>query len=1304
MTLRSIITALLLLCLGAPSAVRAGNSQFYTSGQLSSSSVNCVRQDAYGYIWISTEYGVNRFDGYSFSTYFHNAADTTSLVSSEATTLFRDSQRRLWVGSSLGLACFDYERNCFRRYPFPSKISPRVMSIVERKDGTLAIATSGYGLYVIRPGSEQITRDRSLRRPTGDDYINHLFEDSHGGLWQCSHLPRATRITVSNGKVHFRDFSLNCGPVVSFLPAGDKGVLIVSMWGILRYDYATGTIKDAGYDMKALGANVSIRSAIFDRKGNLFLGTYGQGLMVIPAGSRTLNHVEETVSGFDLGTANIDDVYCDKDANLWLSCNKKGLYRLSWGKTAFTGSTFTDQRYYLGSSISSIAAGPQGSVYVTVQKSGVYRFDSSGHITGHPSAPSGPNMIYKGVNGDYWLCSENTLYSYNPLTGAATPVAHYNSWGLNCMADDGRGNYYICCYGNGLAILNKATGKSELLSMRNKKRTGGTICNDWIKALYIDRRGILWVGAVDGVSCMDTRTEVFLTKTDQQILRGVPSLCFTETRMGQILIGTNAGLFAYDVRRHRLFRPVGTLALRNNSIYSIVEDNYGDLWMSTAAGIWQYDRRHKRVIGHVRGNGLVDKEYILGASLHDPDGRITFATNDGITSFYPQNVRAMRTAMDSVYLTGVYVDGQQQNFLNSKFTVAHDDNNIVLHYSLLNFRHADEITFQYKINDTGHWLSLPEGTNTVTLSKLKPGTYQIYVRAMSNGTASEHVRAITVKVKSPWYASTVAFLVYIALAVGAAFMVLRLYERRQKEEMDEAKMQFLINATHDIRSPLTLIVEPLKRLREHLHDPEVKPYIDTIDRNAQKLLLLVNSILDQRRIDKNQMHLQCQPTQLPEYISASCAMFRYNARQHNITLRVVNFEDMPEAWIDRVNFDKVMQNVLSNAFKFTPDGGEITVSMSCNGYHFVIEVTDTGCGFGDNDTEKLFDRFYQGMMKGSNRHGGTGIGLNLSRTIVLMHGGKISAFNRKDNRQGAVIHIELPVGNAHLKPDEITTEEQEEVQQAAIPKRQASKNCHVMVVDDDSELAGYIRSELSDWYRVDVCNNGQEAMDALLKGGYDLVISDVMMPVMDGITLLRNIKANSMVSDVPVVLLTSKADVADRLEGIRKGADAYIAKPFNMNELRAVADNLISNVRRLRGKFSGAQTQADKVEEIQLKGNNDTLMERVMKAINDNISDPDFNVEKLSVCVGVSRAQLHRKMKEITGISTGEFIRNLKLEQAARLIAKGDINITQVAYAVGFNNSTHFSTVFKKHFGKSPSEYAESHTDSAEKEETDSNA
>lgn len=283
----------------------------------------------------------------------------------------------------------------------------------------------------------------------------------------------------------------------------------------------------------------------------------------------------------------------------------------------------------------------------------------------------------------------------------------------------------------------------------------------------------------------------------------------------------------------------------------------------------------------------------------------------------------------------------------------------------------------------------------------------------------------------------------------------------------------------------------------------------------------------------------------------------------------------------------------------------------------------------------------------------------------------------------------IPLGKDHLKPNEIVTEENIKTADSIEKKTSANRNFNILVVDDDAEIAQYIRNELGEWYRFGYAPNGKEGLKMLLTGKYDLVVSDVMMPEMDGITMLKKIKGNTNISDIPVILLTSKGEVENRLEGLRRGADAFLAKPFSMEELHILIDNLVDNVRRLRGKYTHAQGQAEKIENIEVKGNNDALMDRIMKCINANLDNPDFNVERLTEEVCISRAQLHRKMKEIAGVSTGEFIRNLRLQQAARLIEEGKVNITQVAYAVGFNNQTHFSTVFKKHFGMTPTEYAE---------------
>ena len=503
--------------------------------------------------------------------------------------------------------------------------------------------------------------------------------------------------------------------------------------------------------------------------------------------------------------------------------------------------------------------------------------------------------------------------------------------------------------------------------------------------------------------------------------------------------------------------------------------------------------------------------------------------------------------------------------------------------------------------------------------------------------------------------------------------------------MDEEKMKFLINATHDIRSPLTIILSALKKIKS-----ESNPAVDTIEHNAQRILNLVNQILDVRKIDKQQMQLHCQQTDLVAFTEGVCRMFDFPAKERNIHF-TFNHEDLDrlDAWIDRTQFDKVISNLLSNAFKYSNDGGEVTVCLKQESDSLELSVSDNGIGIDEDSLKHIFDRFYQGSNSRRMHIDGTGIGLNLCKMIVAMHHGTIEAQNRTDDK-GAVFTVRLPLGKDHLKPEEM--ESQTEIVQVSKPRTSSSKY-RVLIVDDDLEMARYVSSELGRFYQFGICPNGKEGLKELLTNEYDVVVSDVMMPEMDGFTMLRMVKTNINISHIPVIMLTSKADVANRLEGLERGADAFLAKPFDMEELHMVIENLVQSRLRLKGKYSGAQqAQADKVDQPEVRGNDEVLMERIMKCINKNISDSDFNVERLTQEVGISRVQLHRKMKEMTGISTSEFIRNIRLEQAARLLKEQKINVTQVAYTVGFSNLAHFSTIFRKHFGVAPSEYAERET------------
>ena len=1300
---KTIITLLLVAM-----HVHADDGTLYTSNRLSSALIECISQDKYGYIWVGTEYGLNKFDGYRFTTYYNNSNDSTSVTDNEIVEIVCDREGRLWVGCSSGLCRYDYERNIFVRYHFPEKRTPRVNSICQCGNGDILIGTAGYGLYSVRNGEDKITEEAGLYQNNNDRYYSRLFVDDHNMIWRSNHLNVFSRISIRNHKlVNAKNFVSPVGPPIDFLPTGDGNLLIVCMYGILRYDYGTERVTDAGYDLSAIIQRHSIRKAIIDNKRNIYLGTSGQGLMRIAPETNQLLMVDNNNGTFNLAASDIEDMMEDKDGNLWLACYQKGLFLLRPGNDAFNTWSFSNQNYSIGTSVSSITLDENGDVLCTVQNTGVYRFDHNGKIIGRLVSPLGSKAIHRDFKGQFWICTNNTLYRYYPSTGNSQPVLNSEGWGMNCIVSDKLGNIFTCNYGKGLIIYNTETHEETRYSMNMEDKKNGRLCNDWIRCMFADRYGIVWIGTANGLCCFNPQTKSFKHYGWEVVLENQQCMAIGESREGDIVIGTNAGLFLFDRISNKIAPFPDSDHLKNKLIYGIVTDREGDLWLSTSLGIWHYQHKNSQWLAHINGNGLTTKEYVLGATVQTSDGMIGFGTNDGITTFYPNDVRTSKIEMGEVFLTNFLVGGRSENCMKDEFTVAHDENSFTMEFSLLTYNNNENISFEYRINDSKEWLSTSEGSNAVTFNKMQPGKYKIEVRATCNGTVSKGTKVIYVTVKNPWYASPLAYLLYLLLFFAIVFLGLSYYVRQRKAEMEESKMRFLINATHDIRSPLTLIMGPLNKLKQRMNDEESLQDIETIDRNAQRLLLLVNQILDERKIDKHQMHLHCQKTDMVSFINGIFMLYQYNAQQRNIQYSFLHPDEKMTAWIDRINFDKVISNLLSNAFKYTFDGGEVVVRINMNkaaddkgNDEIVIQVTDNGIGLNETNTDRLFERFYQGSNSRDVHLDGTGIGLNLSKAIVEMHGGSISAANRDDGMRGTTLTVKLPTGNEHLKPEEIMTEEESQQSQAGT-RKQASKNFRILIADDDVEIASYIRNELGNWYRFDAAPNGKEALKALLTGNYDLLISDIMMPEMDGITLLKKIKSNPNISDIPVILLTSKSEVSDRLEGFKKGADAFLAKPFNMEELHILIDNLVDNVRRLRGKFSGAQQQEEKMEKVEVKGNNDVLMERIMKCINENLQDADFNVEKLTGKVGISRAQLHRKMKEITGISAGDFIRNLRLEQAARLIKEKKINVTQVAYAVGFNNQAHFSTVFKKHYGMTPTEYSEQSLSEEEQEEAD---
>lgn len=1284
-----------LLCLCPVLLLRADNGILISADQLPSSLINCIAQDRYGLIWVGTDYGLSRYDGYHFTNYFHVAKDSTSINSNTITAFLVDRQGQLWIGSALGLMRYDYECNKFVRFHFPGiKSNPRVYSLIENRYGDVFAGTAGYGLYKVACGQNQLRQVKGFVQRNYDDFFTYIYSDSRGYHWKANHLEVLVRYKYKGGKYYGKTFRSPCGPPVAFLPDGKDGLLIVCMKGIARYDYGTGKLSDAGYDFGPFRTELTVNTAIRSYKGDIFLGTTEHGILAISRGSRMVTQYEGSISPvFDLKTADISCLYEDKDHNIWAGCHSKGLYLINNVCHAFHNWSLAWQGFPTGNSVSSMARGTDGDIWCTVQNNGVYHFDRDGKIIGHPSAPSGVRLIFRASDGQYWLGTNSAVYRYNPVTGTTTPSVHFDSFGVYSMAEGSDGRLYISAYSKGLYVYDPHTGAVTSYNMRMRSPRG-FLCNDWVRCLRFDHRGLLWIATSNGVSCFDPRVKSFKPLGSNVILQGVVTNALEEDGKGNIVVGTDDGLYLYDYRNRKAMRFPQSGQLVGKQVNAIEKDRDGNLWISTAMGLWQYDRSRNTFVSYIRGNGLAAHEYVLGSKLRTADGRVAFGTSDGITIFYPQEVNASAEKVEQPRLTAFIVDGRQEDFRKTDFSVPYSENSFTLEFSQLNFRHIREIAYRYRING-GHWQTNDEGDNSILFSHMEPGDYRIEVLASCNGVQSKLPLMIHVVVNNPWYSSWEAWCIYLTIIVLVVFYGYRAMERKRKVDDDEQKMRFLIDATHDIRSPLTLILGPLKKLQQRITNGEDRSELDAINHNAQRLLVLVNQILDERKIDKGQMQLHCEETDLVDFAAQSMRMYQYGARERSITLmltdgagRPVDIHHKPiKVWIDKVNFDKVIANLLSNALKYTFDGGTIMVSVSEKDDAVVLRVTDTGPGFKDKKTDKLFERFYQSRATNILHVQGTGIGLNLCRNIVQMHGGTITAFNRTDGQHGACLEVTLHKGNTHLRPGQIVMERGEK---GALADK-THGNCRILVADDDFEIPAYIARELGQTCRVDSAQNGKIALEKVLSGNYNLVISDIMMPEMDGIALLKAIKSNPRTSDIPVILLTSQSEVGNRLEGLKKGADAFIAKPFDIDELRIVVNNLLENVRRLRGKFSGALEQKGKMEDVKVRGNDDVLMDRVMKCINAHITEQDFNVERLAEEVGISRAQLHRKMKEITGVTTSDFIRNLRLEQGAKLLREGNVNVTQVTYAVGFNNQTHFSSIFKKHFGVSPTAYAQQH-------------
>ena len=1339
----------------------AQTGRFYTTdGGLSSSLINHFFQDSKGFMWTATEYGLNSFDGLRFANYWHVSGDSTSIKNNYVRTLFEDSRQNLLIGCIDGLMRYDRETNTFSEIPMiraGKQVFPHVTQMQELHNGEIWMTTTGQGMFRLDEQRKQAVSVDELLRQSNYNFQSCFYEDSYYNLWigtygngLICYMPATKEARV------FKYPTLNDNNIAAIIE-DKQGNLFVGTQkrGLSCYNRKKNTFTPVPY--VGNGALSVYCMALVD--GQLLVGTDGQGLKLYNPVKKQLEDYTINTAPMDFSEGKIHTILEDKDKNLWLGLFQKGIVLIPKQSNPFEyyGSKSTYYNPIGQGCVMSIFQDSNQHLWIGADNEGIYELDAEGGCLRHYQPGSSSHSvantimcIYEDSEKNLWLGSYTRgIAKLNRKTGVCDYSLPVDNEKILSITEDKQKNLYIGTLGSGFYQYNLQTGSLKHYESA-KDETGdlkrNELVNDWINYIFCDSAGFIWLGHYKGVSCFNPLTGSFINyRQVNTLISGCVGYAIQEDYSGNIWAGTTDGLYCFNKKTEELKRFTTADGLFNNVICGLCEDSRHDIWLSTYMGISKYDVKNNRFVNYYSGDGLQGNEFTHGAFYKDKKGKIYFGGINGVTYFSPESIGSV-SKETNVWVTDFYVFNHpiHKNSLSggepvidtsvqdaNQFRLSYKDNTFSIVFSTLQYNNPEQISYQYKVDELGsQWLSTEPGVNRVTYNNLPPGQYTFQVRALNYGNYSE-TRTVKILITPPWYQTWWAYCVYITLAgllvLGIVNYILsrmrhrrEIMKREHAEQLNEAKLQFFINISHEIRTPMTLIINPLEKLLADKRDGELHKTYLMIYRNAQRILRLINQLMDVRKLDKGQMFMKFRETDMVGFIADLMQTFEHMARKKNI--RFVFKHEMPQlkVWIDLNNFDKVLMNILSNAFKYTPDGGEVQVSLSTGRDitrrdalrdYFEIVITDSGIGIDRNKIERIFERFYQIDNDVTKSNFGTGIGLHLSRSLVQLHHGIIFAENRED-APGSRFIIRIPLGSAHLRTDELETVDADTVMFHTVDKpvlakleeelmmeeeepqtgTKAKTRLRILVVEDEIEIKAYLKSELSDEYKVETCNNGKEAYDLILRDTPDLVISDVMMPEMDGLALCRKIKQNTNVNHVPIILLTAKSKPEDTLEGMETGADAYMVKPFNTELLKRTIANLIANRRLLRNKFSGAQQQEDKIEKITMKSGDEILMGKIMKVVNEHLDDPALNVEMLASEVGLSRVHVHRKLKELTNLSTRDFIKNIRLQQAATLLAQDHkLTVSEIAYATGYINLSHFSSSFREKYGMSPKEYMNQH-------------
>ncbi len=1317
---------------------------------LSNNEVTSIVQDKDGFIWIGTRGGLNQYDGYNFKVFNQIPGDSNSLVNPSIESLFVDSKGKIWIGTkSGGVSKYDPVtgkfKNIVHNYSQSGHLLPdnRILCFHEDGKGRIWMGTWDKGLVIY---DEQNNTSQYFL----SDQVNSIVETTSGKVWVGSGNGLFTYNDENNTFVKSHD------GVFQEIKYDDKeNVLwLVGIEGtaLKKLDLKNNKLsKFSIHYPNNKNFFHNYHSLLIDGANTIWVGTWGTGFYAFDIKNESFNRYllyPDNRAAINKDYDAILDIFKDRDGNIWLGTNGGGVCVLTQ-KMGFNSIGFHPEpnKGLQNTRIMSVVEDAKGRLWLGTIGNGLYWSPDRENIYQVPNNLFNDERffiikyIYEDDSGVIWVGTNHGTFNIefnNGLPQLVNLAARFNNpiFRQTFVSFVDAGNMlWLGSLQGGLYLTEKGKSHRVYKSLFQDNPASGELKSDRISFLLKDSKERVWIGTYNGLHIFNPKdTTVLLAESHFKIngnFTGNIITCINEDKNGTIWIGTPNGLNRLTETSSGQFQLqyfTEKDGLASNFIKGITHDFNGNIWVSTNIGISKFVMNEpvSRFVNFDETDGVNGKNFTEASVFRNQKGEIFFGGSQGLTFFNPDNIIEYQLSNKPIF-TGLKVLNQsvepgsdskpskilQQSITHSKkIELSYKQNNFEIEFSALDFKSVGKNQYKYLLENHDENWNFIGNRHFINFNSLRPGEYTLKVKsANGHNVWNEEPAQLIIHIRPPFWRSWYALVFYVLIVIGivsiirwnamkqvrlASSLEMEKFQHEKEQKINELKLQFFTNISHEFRTPLTLILAPLKEMlgkdRKNEFSDEMSAKIQIIHKNALRLMKLVNQLLDFRKAETGNMKLQARNLNIEEFTNEVCYSFFELAKINEIKFDFHSKLKTKDIWFDPEKLEIILNNLISNAFKIAREKGKIEVALYEEEDVILLSVSDNGIGISPAEINHIFDRFYR-IERGEN-YGSSGIGLALVKRLVELHHGTISVTSEPNVNTEFVVSLQK--GNNHMSESEMVQDDDASVVKVgkeqifsriftpgAKPKPN-TEEC-ILVVEDNPDINKYLVDLLQPFYHVESSFDGYEGYKKALSVKPDLIVSDIMMPKMDGFELCQRVKSNEITSTIPIVLLTAKTSDQYRLLGVQSGADEYISKPFDPDYFLGKIRNLILAKNKYRKQFS--KSVRLEPTQIEINPSEEVFIEKTISVIEKNLQNDNFSSTVLASELNMSNSSMYRKLKDLTGSSTAEFIRSIRIKRAAQLMSDKERTISEIAFEVGFNDVKHFRTVFQRQFGCSPSEF-----------------